>query len=638
MTATWRLAWRLAGSGGQARQRSIVAGTAIGVFLVLVVLAIPHAIFPGGNIEDYQRNALALAGAFILAPVAVLLLTVGRLSSATRDRRLASLRMLGMRQGRVRWIAALENVLLAAPGALIGAALFAIGAPAINHLTRRDLPGELTATPSGYALSAVAVIVLSALIAAGSVPNGDARAARSEATRRSPGLWRLAPPVVAALVMWWQMTLDPERTQSLVFGLSVYGGALLAAVGIALVVPLLASWVSRLLAAGGHPARLLGARAIQVEPAGLGRLVAGIGVTVFLVAASGGLIGVLQNDSDYQMGARSVGAGPQVIWADGLVSADGSERAPLTDADRAALAAVPGVQGVIPIYAVQDARCSRDGEVDFTYCGNVFIGTCAQLDLRMVSTGCRDDQAAIIRSEEDGDALGPPDERSVPLVAYDFDGEQGPTVEVALREAPIVQDANATLTEWPAGSDYAYFIPAAACPELTAQYRHAEVVAVGGTEVQRAVNAVAEVRGFTTQPYFLDGYRRIQQITMGVLTIAGIAVGVGLLGLALGTIDRAIERRRSVARQIAIGVPGRVLRAAQAWQTALPLAATVLVATGLGAIQVAVWRELGDSAQAGVPTTMWVFGIGVVVAGAMVCLVSAAAVRTRLSPELLRRE
>ena len=39
-----------------------------------------------------------------------------------------------------------------------------------------------------------------------------------------------------------------------------------------------------------------------------------------------------------------------------------------------------------------------------------------------------------------------------------------------------------------------------------------------------------------------------------VTTLSAIAIGTGLLGLALSAADRAVEQRRRVARHIAIGM------------------------------------------------------------------------------------
>ncbi|MCX4860179.1 FtsX-like permease family protein [Streptomyces canus] len=79
--------------------------------------------------------------------------------------------------------------------------------------------------------------------------------------------------------------------------------------------------------------------------------------------------------------------------------------------------------------------------------------------------------------------------------------------------------------------------------------------------------------------------------TTGIdLTAAAILVALALTvtGLAVGTVESLATRRRSLAAQVAAGVPYRVLARALLLETALPLAPAVAVA-GLGGTGIGAW-------------------------------------------------
>lgn len=113
--AALRLAWLLVRRSTGIRRWGMVAAATIGVLVVTLVLALPDAYLTGDAVKA-DRLVLSIVGIFLLVPVGVLLLAVSRLSAATKDRRLATLRMLGLTPRRTRWVTALENGLLALAG------------------------------------------------------------------------------------------------------------------------------------------------------------------------------------------------------------------------------------------------------------------------------------------------------------------------------------------------------------------------------------------------------------------------------------------------------------------------------------------------------------------------------------------
>ncbi|MBT3166663.1 ABC transporter permease [Streptomyces sp. Vc74B-19] len=108
------------------------------------------------------------------------------------------------------------------------------------------------------------------------------------------------------------------------------------------------------------------------------------------------------------------------------------------------------------------------------------------------------------------------------------------------------------------------------------------------------------------------------------IDLAGAAVGIGLVitlsGLAVGTAESVATRRRTLAAQVAAGVPRAVLGRALLLETALPLAPGVLVA-GVGGTAIGTWyaTPTGDG-----PLSLPWAGLLVPVGVYAACLLAAA--------------
>ena len=120
--------------------------------------------------------------------------------------------------------------------------------------------------------------------------------------------------------------------------------------------------------------------------------------------------------------------------------------------------------------------------------------------------------------------------------------------------------------------------------------------------------------------------------------VCGLALGVGLLVLALTATDRAVERRRAVARQVMAGVPGRVLRSAQLVQVLVPVLVSAVLGVAFGLVLARAYAHLGGSEEVVGPQGWAVAAAVVVAGGALVALATVPLIRTRITPVLLRRE
>jgi predicted lysophospholipase L1 biosynthesis ABC-type transport system permease subunit len=126
----------------------------------------------------------------------------------------------------------------------------------------------------------------------------------------------------------------------------------------------------------------------------------------------------------------------------------------------------------------------------------------------------------------------------------------------------------------------------------------------------------------------------------GFWALISLAIAVTVLNLAISAMDRLAERRPIVARQIALGVPSRVLRRAQTLQTAVPLAGAVLLGVTGGAAAL-VSYALADYRRGviDIPWPQLGLALGAVLIGsALVIGLTLPLSRVRLTPALLRRE
>ena len=660
MTAVLTLGLRLARAGGRLRAGSIVAGNAFGVVLLLVALSLPAALYPDpAERAELQVQILGIL-LFLLVPAVILLVTVGRLSSGVRDRRLGALRLLGLSPWRTRLVAAVENGMLALGGAVIGAVAVALAVPALGPLLVDggwvEQPPQVS-VPAGVAV-AVAVTGVSVLVGTASTWERELPGrARVEAIRRTPRLRRLLMLLIGLGLLAGLWVLEPgTRIQVWLFAPFLLGGAVLTAVGIALTIPLITSWCARALVRSSRVAPRLAGRAIQTDPVGPSRVVAGLGVGTFLVVAALSFLGTLENAPQNRYALQVVGEGPQEM---GVYDEDD---APLMDLD--GLADIVGVHAVLPNYDITIPCAdlpSMPDELDGQLCGSfVFVGTCAELAEIMTMTGC--DDASPARIDPDA-AL----DTAAGGITWGIDAFHGDAVDltigsgggrvqrsIELTGKPIIMDVGATVLEWVWPPNAEVFIPEAMLADALGPVSDVRVNAEGGTAVQERVEEWANAHGYRFFANPTRDFEAVQTARLAVWSLCGVALGIGLLLFALTAADRARERRRHVARQIMVGVPARVLRTAQSLQLVIPVLATSALAILAGVVLAGGYARQAQfvlpasrSGLAGaIEQTFSVIGLqSWLVLGGMIALTVLLAVgstvpliRTRLRPELLRRE
>ena len=158
-----RLAWTFLRSAGWPRAALFAGTTAVATALVLVALTM--LLLPSQPVEALfslvaepgLRWGTAFATALLVLPLLLMLNQVVRLGTATRERRLAALRLAGATPAQVRRIGAIEVGLPVTVGAMSGPLVFALLRTLFGG--QRVIPGEgmhvvdLTVTPPSDVVS-----------------------------------------------------------------------------------------------------------------------------------------------------------------------------------------------------------------------------------------------------------------------------------------------------------------------------------------------------------------------------------------------------------------------------------------------------------------------------------------------------
>ncbi|WP_328804242.1 FtsX-like permease family protein [Occultella kanbiaonis] len=419
---------------------------------------------------------------------------------------------------------------------------------------------------------------------------------------------------------------------------TLVGGALLAGIGIAAATPVLADAGAVGLLRTRRVSAVLAARGIQAEPLATTRLVAGLAVALYLVLGGSAVLLAFETTPQYRSALQALGEGPQRLAVGGgdweEYAAVTLEPAELQEVENA-LAAVPGVLMVTPIYELQLVGCD---EYEPRCHPQFFVGTCDELGQVMVVSGCSDDRPGFITAVNPSN----PNEFWEP---ERLPGDPDITVTVTgggdltLHLGPdLTQDVAATEERWVYQNQDAVFVPEHLVEATGVGAHSLQVVAVGGTEIRDQITATLP-DGTFLYPSFNDSeVDSVARVRLVIYTLSAMAIGTALLGLALTTIDHARERRQVVARQLAVGMPARTLYSGLLLQALIPLVAALALATGLGWLAVQAWAAASGWPPLANAQTVGLVGTTTALGGLLVALATVPAARTRLTATLLRRE
>lgn len=277
------------------RGRLMVAGAALATLLLCLAMNLLAFGFDRqvGYLGDFsvpdRRAVTALALALLVVPAAAFVHQVSRLGGATRERRLAALRLAGATPRDLRVLGAYEGGRQALLGGVCGVVAFL----AVRLVASWTLGGDVPP------VSAVLLVMVLALLTFGGAVSGlkagrHVVASPLGVVRRQPATGPRARDLL--LVLGGAGLLVAGLTGKGKFPLgSAYGAALSMVTGAVLVLfglVLGAAWLIRLSARRvirrtGTAETLLAARMVEADPRGWARALSVVALTVFFGAASG---------------------------------------------------------------------------------------------------------------------------------------------------------------------------------------------------------------------------------------------------------------------------------------------------------------------------------------------------------------
>jgi putative ABC transport system permease protein len=620
-----RLGLRLAvGTPGQrARSTLVVFATVIGAWLLLSTLAVGRAIAltpSGDSASDRARLALSVVTA-VAVPILVLAASVGRLSASVRERRLANLRLLGLSAADTRRVAASEAGAAALAGMLAGALLYVATQPLLVHLSLAGHgweAGTLSPGPIGWPL---VLVGLPALVAgSASIPvRRTAAVALARARRASigrPSVWWAAPLAVGTVLCVVQLFVPrQEHPGNAWFGL-FFAGAILSGLGVVLVAPWVVCGVADLLARHAPgPVTRVAARRLQSQPGGVVRAISALMVGLFLVSGARGVLVAFEENPRYAVADAAVHDGQRVLFGGG---AKLTARAEIT---------ARSVRGVTDVINVAELIGDVDSDLGHLQV-NVLVATCAQLlAMQPGLKGCVDAPMRVDHSRAWSGSVR-------------LDGYRHRPMRMQVPEATLTSpssDAGGAVL----GLVQADFVVPPDTPGIQGLALHSRrigvVIGTPGRDLPaRLGRAGVPVESSPDFGYydFVEGLRAI------LWTVASVVLGVGLLTLAIGGIDRAASRGRELVSLRVLGTSPSVLRRAQLLEAAIPTVIGSALAIASGFLAGATYLRMAElDVRVHLPWAS-TLGLATIAVGAalVVAALTVVATNVRLTPDLIRHE
>lgn len=607
MNAAVRLGAGLALRAGRSRLLTVAGCSALGVALLLISLDLPYALHGRGDlIAPSDKLGFLIVSGVLAAPVIVLVLTVSRLSSQTRDRRLATLRLLGLGRGAASTVAVVETTLLVALGAAAGlAAWWALRNPVLHWLVHRGWTKDVPVAHDSWALLSTIGLVA---VAAGCSVLPALRATRSaladaRTVRRGRLLWwpllLVTAGVVVGLVGTARQQAQPRDEHS-ILPLSICFFA--CVVGLLLSGSALSALFGRLVRRLPGATALLAGRRMEADRAATSRALAGLVLSTFAAAFGLSVFTIFTTTPQYR----------EAQWAMHHVRLEiqqtGSGRPSLPQM-LAEARRTPGVTEAVPAWSPQNSSATSAAVV-----------SCDQLRLVAQVTGCRDDAPWVARS-------GYSTARSLPTVKL-----HGHTVKAAsngnVRFADVA--AGGYGPDWVSWSVDPVIVPPTVVRRLGVAPDAVAFALAPGTRLDGAGS-------------FFDGedwanYDNVAVYRTITYALIGCVVAVGLLAVVVNVLDRAGERRRTVAAMRAVGTPSAVLRRAQFVGVLLPLAAGVSIATIAGWVTGRTYLSFDDAIGSFPASGLLILWACALVGALLVAALTLPGLGRHLSADQLRRE
>ncbi|MEU6118073.1 ABC transporter permease [Streptomyces sp. NPDC047117] len=557
----------------------------------------------------------------VLLPLAVYLSVCARLSAASRNRRLAALRLLGLSAKGTQRVNAAETVVAALLGAVLGIGEYWL----LNQIMARTglpglkwYPGDGTPTAGTLALCLIGCPVL-----AWFVGRASARAAatnplstRRTAMPRTPRIWGgLLLVTGLGIVVGYSLTglTAHPADSSGINALLVPLGVLLTGLGLVLSMPLLSYLMARRLARSKSLTLNLAMRRNEVEPGSAMRVVSGLVLLVFSASLAQG---VLVEES-------------QITRSSSPSQEYGIPLAGLTPHQQHRLTGIPELRAHALVMEPPFNPNAEGPRIP----ARALVATCGQLKslVRHVE-GCVDGKALRLTDP----AVTPEPVASSTIRLRQGDRHTSLKITVP-RQRVLFSGYDVTSVDtpvlYPPSKLPSGAVPAAGTLVLASASDPATVRAV----LDR-IGAIAPTADVDPVGINVDGLQQISVIE--TLLALGMVMGlvVGAAAFLVSATDRAVERRSQVTALALIGARPRVLRLVQCAQVVLPLAVGLLLALITGKLAETSYLVTGGGEifwdDAGIP--LLVAAAGTVLLAAV--LGTLPLVGRRIDPEMIRRD
>jgi hypothetical protein len=289
-----------------------------------------------------------VAGALIV-PVLILIGTATRLAATRREQRFAAMRLVGATPRQVSVISAVESTVAALAGTVVGLGLFFAFRSALATIPftgERFFTGDLSLGPLDVLLVVLGVPLGAAVAARFALrrvqisPLGVTR----RVTPRPPRAWRLILLAAGVAELGYFVGRRPGTTNGQL--LAYMSGFVLIMIGLVVAGPWLTLVGSRLLAGRArHAAALIAGRRLADNPQAGFRAVSGLMLALFVTSVASGVMTTILAER----GAPRTGSVMSSTLSQTFDAKNGKGPSPAEVP--AALASIPGVQAVHPVYA-----------------------------------------------------------------------------------------------------------------------------------------------------------------------------------------------------------------------------------------------------------------------------------------------
>jgi hypothetical protein len=530
--------------------------------------------------EPARLIGVAGATTVLIVPVAVFIGVMVRLGSMQRQRRMASLALVGATARQLHLLAGVEGGLLGLVALAVGWVIAHLIRPAVAAITiggHAWFPSDITPRPAlavGLSLAIVVAAAGAGLLAVRPVSQGPlALAARAHGEAVSA--WRLAGPLlglfVVTVVAWHADALSPWTVAAL-----TSGGTALVLIGIPVAGPWLVRRVSRRLAGTARGASLLvAARRLEDDPSAALRASSGVILAVFALT-------LIQGYTTGNLGTRAEVGFPR--GTDAIIEPYGAHPRQV----ERFLDAVRRSHGVDSLAVVQRLT-TGDGHP-------VLFADCAALN-----------RTAIVVLEP----CSAPGWRNPDLPAADL-----PVVDEALLTRPVgvadlgVLERPSVATDVHLGGDLVIDssrlrgdVSAVADTTLVA-------ISTGGPIDDLVIPASTLLPGYEliTPRTRTDAWNRaLVEVERGIALLGGVVMLVGFASLVASLLGGLLVQRDTIRHLRRAGVTAPDLLATTLWQAAVPLAITVPLAVATALLMSAAFTHaVGGSFD---PPLAWIAAV-----------------------------